>query len=142
MPESRIIPASKNAPVKERVSATMAPVAIGAATPMRLFMQFIMLPTDAVAPRGAINPGIDQPTGAAAERPEIDSDIQRMAQDGSRVSIAPNTVSPTSMPPISTDLRTRFARYPRRISRSTHQPPTKISAAVAHSQGIVVYAAD
>ena len=63
-----------------------------------LFKKFMIPPMVAVPPRGAIKDGIDQPTGAAAASPLSATEIQRIAQIGSVVNVAPNTATPSSMP--------------------------------------------
>ena len=63
-------------------------------------------------PFGAISEGIDQPTGAAADRPLRATEIHRIAHTGLVVWVAPNTARPTSMPQISTVLRTRDSFRP------------------------------
>ena len=69
MPTSSTMPATRNAPAKEWVMPTMKPVITGAATPIRLLVKLTMPPIVPVPPRGAISDTMDEPTGAAADRP-------------------------------------------------------------------------
>jgi hypothetical protein len=105
MPMTSTMPATRNAPVKDRVAPTMWPVVIGATTPIMLFKKFMIPPIVAVPPRGAIREGIDQPTGAAAASPLSATEIQRIAHTGSVVNMAPNTARPSRMPSTNTVLR-------------------------------------
>ena len=66
----------------------------------------MMPPMLPVPPRGAISDGIDHPTGAAAAKPESAIEIQKIAQPGLSVVVAPNTASPRTIPVTSTVLRT------------------------------------
>src|SRR5882724_5998825 len=85
--------------------------------------------------RGAINDGIDQPTGDAAESPPIETLIQKTAATGLKDRVAPKIPSPSAVPPMSTTWRTRIEFQPRWISVSTSNPPTDRSTSAANSQG-------
>src|ERR1017187_7623218 len=87
---------------------------------------------------GAIKDGIDHATGADAERPQVDKVIQATATRGFRVKIGPSSAMPTTIPPTSTDWRTRLSLFLRLTNVSTSQPPKKRSLPVAQNQGIDV----
>src|SRR3569833_2943497 len=101
-----------------------------------LFVKFMMAPTVAVPPRGAIKDGKDQHTGAAAASPLRATEIQAVATTGSVVVLAPNTASPTHIPASNTVLRTRVSSIPREISRSISHPPTTRSDTDAQAHGM------
>src|SRR5665213_216112 len=102
---------------------------------MRLLDRFMRLLNEPTPPFGAISEGSDQQTGAAEASPPRAIEIHRIAQFGSVVRVAPNTASPSTMPPVSTVLRTRDSSWPRAIRRSMSQPPINRSLIVATVQG-------
>src|SRR5260370_425659 len=95
-----------------------------------LFKKFMIPPIVPALPRGAISDGMDQATGAAAAKPLNAIEIQKMAQTGLVLSVAPNTASPNNMPRTRTDLRTSVSSYPRVTRRSISHPPTMRSVIV------------
>ena len=113
MPTASTTPAIRNALPNDCVSPTTNPVTAGATTPIMLLAKFMMPPMVPVPPFGAISEGIDQPTGAAADSPLRATEIHEIAHTGLVVWVAPNTARPTSMPQISTVLRTRDSFMPR-----------------------------
>src|SRR5271168_127700 len=100
--------------------------------------KFMIPPTLPTLSRGAINPGIDHPTDAAADRPPIDKLIQKSAQVAVVANAAPRIPIPREVPPISTYCRTRTEFQPARTSASTSQPPISNSTQVANSHGTPV----
>src|SRR5260370_1987720 len=88
------MPATKKAPANDPVTPTMKPVTIGATAPIRLLTKFMMPPTVAAPPFGAISDGIDQPTGAAAASPARASEIHPIASTGLVVNAAPKYRQP------------------------------------------------
>ena len=72
-----------------------------------LLVKLRMPPTVPAPPFGAISDTIEDPTGAAADSPEIAIDNHSSAQPGFTVKAAPMTASPISMPTMITDWRTR-----------------------------------
>src|SRR5271165_7152373 len=136
MPITSTMPATRNAVENEFVAPTTKPVTAGATAPIRLLAKFITPPIVPVPPRGAINDGIDQPTGAAAASPESAIVIQTIAQTGLVVQVAPNTARPRTMPPTSTVLRVAVSSYPLARRWSISQPPTTRSETVAKAHGI------
>src|ERR1700722_17736502 len=107
---------------------------MGAAMPDSWFEKLMIPPTFPTLLRGAINDGIDQPTGEAAESPPIEMLIQMSAVIALCVFAAPRMPRPHAVPPTRTHFRTEFAFHPRSINTSTNQPPTARSATVATSQ--------
>ena len=101
--------------------------------------KFTIPPTLPTLLRGAINAGIDQPTGAEAERPPIDRPIHSSARIAVCAWAAPKMPSPHAVPATSTTLRTSGAFHPRETSPSTSKPPMNRSVAVAKSHGAPVY---
>src|SRR5215470_15801686 len=130
--------ATRKAHSKFLVAATTKPVTIGAAIPEIWLLKFIMPPTVPTLSRGAIKPGIDQPTGAAIERPVMESVIQKRADGAACEYATPKIPSPSAVPPTRMVRRTRVAFQPRWISESTSQPPTISSATVALNHGTAV----
>src|SRR5271167_2135035 len=94
MPATNTAAATRNALRNDCEFPTRYPVMTGASTPGRLAMKFMMPATRAVLPGGAINPGIDHPTGADAANPHSAIDIQKIATRGLSVRVAPATASP------------------------------------------------
>src|ERR1700756_3100078 len=111
---------------------------IGAPIPESWLEKLIIPPTFPTLLRGAINDGIDQPTGDAAERPPMETLIQISAVIALCVFAAPRMPRPQAVPPTRTLFRTAFAFHPRSIKASTSQPPMVRSAAVAMSHGTPV----
>ncbi len=111
---------------------------IGAPMPESWFEKLMIPPTFPTLLRGAINDGIDQPTGDAAERPPMEMLIQISAVVALWVFAAPRMPRPQAVPPIRTLLRTEFAFHPRSINASTSQPPMARSVTVAMSHGTPV----
>src|SRR6202011_5218676 len=99
--------AAPKAHEKECVACRMYPVTIGAAMPAIWLAKFRIPPSVPTLSRGAINEGIDQPTGEAADNPPIDMLIQKTAANGVSDRVAPKMPSPKVVPPISTAWRTR-----------------------------------
>src|SRR3981189_2541070 len=104
-------------------AATRYPVMIGAPMPESWLEKLIIPPTFPTLLRGAINDGIDQPTGDAAERPPMEMLIQIRAVIGIGVFAAPRLPRPQSVHPTRTFFRRLFAFDSRSISASTSQPP-------------------
>src|SRR5277367_3955269 len=98
-----------------------------------------MPPTLPTLSRGAIKPGIDQPTEAAADRPPIDKLIQNSAHAVEAAKAAPRIPTPSVVPPIRTNCRTLTEFRPACTRASTSQPPTSSSTQVAKSHGTPVY---
>src|SRR5271170_2730974 len=99
----------------------------------------MMPPTLPTLSRGAIKPGIDHPTEAAADSPPIDMLIQNSAHAVEVAKAAPRIPTPRDVPPTKTNCRTRTEFRPARTSASTSQPPTSSSTQVAKSHGTPVY---
>jgi hypothetical protein len=95
-----------------------------------LFKRFVIPPMVAVPLRGAIEDGIDQPTAAASPLSVIE--IQKIAQTGSVVNVAPNTARPSSMPKTSTVFlalgkgQQRIERQPAHRLSADHARPTVV----------------
>jgi hypothetical protein len=87
-----------------------------------LFKRFVISPMVVVPLRGAIEDGIDQPTATAGPLSVIE--IQKIAQTGSIVNVAPNTARPSSMPKTSTV----FLALGKGQQRIEHQPAHRLSA--------------
>ena len=79
MPTTRYAAATKNAAAKDCRPLTRYPVMTGAAMPEIWFDKFMMPPTEPTLSPGAMSDGIDQPTGAAADNPPIETLIQKSA---------------------------------------------------------------
>jgi hypothetical protein len=96
-----------------------------------LFKRFVIPPMVAVPLRGAIEDGIDQPTAAAASPLNV-IEIQKIAQTGSVVNVAPNTARPSSMPKTSTVFlalgkgQQRIERQPAHRLSADHARPTVV----------------
>src|ERR1700726_1623640 len=99
--------------------------------PESWFEKLIIPPTFPTLLRGAINEGIDHPTGDAAESPPMEMLIQISAVVALWVFAAPRMPRPQAVPQIRTAFRTEFAFHPRSISASTTPPPIARSATVA-----------
>src|SRR5579862_8455694 len=112
---------------------------IGAQIPESWLEKLIIPPTRPTLLRGAIREGTDQPTGDAADRPPMEMLIQISAVVALCVSPAPRIPRSQAVPITRTLFRTELAFQPRSISKSTSQPPTNRSAAVATSHGTPVY---
>ncbi len=136
MPTSSTTPATRNAPAKESLSAGDHAGHDRRHDGGRLLHKLTMPPIVPVPPRGAISDTSEEPTGAEAASPARETEIQTTAQPGSVVNIAPNTASPSSIPPTSTVLRACVSSYPARDQVSTSQPPTSRSEMVANTHGI------
>src|SRR5579859_3152509 len=120
----------------------MNPVTIGAAIPDSWLLKFMIPPTVPTLSRGAINDGIDQPTGAAMESPVSANAIHATAPCAECAYGTPKMHKPTEVPPKRTVCRTPVAFHPRWISESVSHPPTANSATVAHNHGTLVYKKD
>src|SRR6266576_4974275 len=110
----------------------------GAQMPESWFETLMIPPTFPTLLRGAINDGIDQPTGDAADRPPMEMLIQISAVVALCVFAAPRMPKPQAVPPTRTRFRTEFAFHPRSISASTSHPPMARSATVAINHGTPV----
>src|SRR6202022_2187301 len=93
-------------------------------------------------PAGAINDGIDQPTGAAAERPPMEIVIQNIADAGVLASAAPKIPTPSEVPTTSTIWRTREESKPRSINSFTIHPPIIKSVSAANIHGTLEYSTE
>src|SRR3981081_1671884 len=93
-------------------AATKYPVMIGAPMPESWLEKLMIPPTFPTLLRGAINDGIDQPTGDAAESPPIEMLIQTSAVIALWVFAAPRMPRPQAVPPTRTLFRTEVAVHP------------------------------
>src|SRR5258705_13828320 len=96
---------------------------IDAQMPESWFEKLMIPPTFPTLLRGAINDGIDQPTGDAADRPPMETLSQISAVIALCVFPAPRMPSPQADPPTRNVFRTEVAFHPRLISTSTNHPP-------------------
>src|SRR5258705_11474543 len=108
---------------------------IDAQMPESWFEKLMIPPTFPTLLRGAINDGIDQPTGDAADRPPMETLSQISAVIALCVFPAPRMPSPQAVPPTRTVFPTEIAVHPRSIRKSTNQPPLATDAKVEMKHG-------
>src|SRR5258708_12084717 len=108
---------------------------IGSHIPESWFEKLMIPPTFPTQLRGAINDGIDQPTGDAAESPPMEMLIQISAVIALCVFPAPRMPRPQAVPPTRTLFRTEFPFHPPSITAAPNHPPTPQSPPAPMNNG-------